>query len=284
MSVPGRPTGLVSPTGSGFQSFDTTRPHSARRYDYWLGGKDNFAADRASGDRIAAAFPTIRTSAVENRRFMRRVVAFLAAEAGIRQFLDIGTGIPTSPNVHEVAQGVDPRARVVYVDNDPMVVVHAQALMSSTPQGATAYVRADLREPETILASRALADTLDLTQPVALLLVAVLHFIPDEADPYGLVGRLVGALPAGSFLAVSHATFDPLPPETRQRMVALTGPDAGNGVFQPRSGDEVGLFFDGLRLVDPGLVPIVQWRPDHEPRPQASVADTAVYGAVARRA
>jgi len=268
--------------GSGYQPIDTSRPHPARRYDYWLGGKDNFAADRESGDRIAKAFPTIRTAAVENRRFMRRVVSYLAAEAGVRQFLDIGTGIPTSPNVHELAQVVAPAARVVYVDNDPLVVVHARALMTSTPQGATAYVQADLRAPDTVLADPALKATLDLTQPVALLLMAVLHFLYDGDQPYSVVARLVEALPSGSYVALSHATLDPLPADTQQRIAAFAVPGAGHGTFRPRTRAKIASFLDGLKLVDPGLVPIVQWRPDRAPRPEASVEDTAVYGAVAR--
>jgi S-adenosyl methyltransferase len=261
---------------------DTSRPHPARRYDYWLGGKDNFAADRASGDRIADAFPTIRTAAVENRRFMQRAVRYLAAEAGVRQFLDVGTGIPTSPNVHEVAQQSAPSSRVVYVDNDPMVVVHARALMTSDPQGATAYLQADLRDPGTILASPELTTTLDLHQAVALLLVAVLHFLDDTDHPAAAVGRLVQALPTGSYLVLSHATLDPLPGDTRQRIADLASPDSGNGPFRPRSREEVAAFLAGLELVDPGLVPIVQWRPHLHPRPGSSIVDTTTYGAVAR--
>lgn len=260
---------------------DTSRPHPARRYNYWLGGKDNYAADRASGDQIAEALPTIRTAALENRRFLRRAVTYLAAEAGIRQFLDIGTGFPVSPNVHELAQAVAPGTRVVYVDNDPVVVVHAQALMTSTPQGATSYLQADLRHPEAILTHPALAGTLDLTQPVALLLIAVLHFLDDHDDPYGVVARLVDALPPGSYVALSHATFDPLPADIVQRAAALAG-TGGHGTFRPRSRDEVARFLFGLEPCPPGLVPIVHWRPDRTPEPKASVEDTAVYGAVAR--
>jgi len=166
--------------------------HPARRYDYWLGGRDNFAADRESGDAIAAAFPAIRTAVVENRSFLRRTVRFLAAERGVRQFLDLGTGIPTSPNVHEIVQAVAPESRVVYVDNDPIVLAHRRALLTSSPEGATAYIDADLRTPETILDDPGLRATIDLSRPVALVLVAVVHFVPDEDDPHGLVARLVG--------------------------------------------------------------------------------------------
>jgi hypothetical protein len=258
---------------------DTSRPHPARRYDYWLGGKDNFDADRASADQIAAAFPHIRTAAVENRRFMHRAVAFLAAAAGIRQFLDIGTGLPTSPTVHELAQLIAPATRVVNVDNDPMVVSHGQGRTASTPQGAVAYIQADLRQPHTILTDPVLTATLDLTQPVGLLLVAVLHFLDD---PYRAVADLVEALPSGSYVAVSHATLDPLPADTIERLAPLTDPGAGHGTFRPRPRDEVARFVTGLELVDPGLVPIVHWRPHNAPKPQASAEDTAVYGAVAR--
>ena len=164
---------------------DSSRPHPARRYDYWLGGKDNFQADREAAEAIAAVFPSIRTAARENRAFMQRAVRFLAAEAGIRQFLDIGTGLPTADNVHEVAQGVAPEARVVYVDNDPLVLVHARALLTSSPEGTTAYIDADARDPEKILADPVVRNSLDFAQPIALLLVALLHFVEDEEDPWG---------------------------------------------------------------------------------------------------
>src|SRR4051812_29557414 len=166
-------------------------PHPARRYNYWLGGKDNFAADRAAADAIEAAFPHIRTAAVENRRFLQRAVRHLVEEAGIRQFLDIGTGLPTADNTHEVAQRIEPSARVVYIDNDPLVLAHARALLTSDPAGATAYLDADLRDADAILAQPELAEVLDLSQPVALLLVAVLHFIADDDQAYETVRKLV---------------------------------------------------------------------------------------------
>lgn len=258
-------------------------PHQARRYNYWTGGKDHFAADRESGDRIAAAFPTIRTAARENRAFLHRAVNFLAGQAGIRQFLDIGTGIPASPNVHELAQTITPDARVAYVDNDPMVVAHMRALTSSTPEGATTYLHADLRHPGQILTHPDLTATLDLTQPVGLLLVAVLHFLDDTDHPHEAVARLVDALPPGSYLVLSHFSLDSLPAATAERITALTLPDAGHGTFRPRARDEIAAFLDGLEPVEPGLASIVEWLPDHEPRPQATVEDTAVYGAVALR-
>jgi hypothetical protein len=256
---------------------DMTRPHPARRYDYWLGGKDNFQADRDAAEAIAAVYPHIRTAARENRAFMQRAVRFLAAEAGIRQFLDIGTGLPTANNVHDVAQGVAPESRIVYVDNDPLVLVHARALLTSSAEGATAYIDADARRPETILDDPALRDTLDFSQPVALLLVALLHFVEDHEDPHGIVSRLVDALPAGSYLVLSHATFDPLDPETIAAMNAIN--EGIKPRFSPRPYAAVARFFDGLELLEPGIVSVSDWRPGPGPRP--SPAEATGYGAVA---
>ncbi len=269
----------MSDNGTTEYTFDTSVAHSARRYDYWLGGKDNFAADRASGDAIAAAFPSIRTAVRENRVFLRRAVRYLAREAGIRQFLDIGTGLPTAENTHQVAQAVAPRSRIVYVDNDPIVLVHARALLTSHAEGATAYIDADLRDPDRILADRALHETLDLAQPVALVLLAILHFIDDSEDPYAIVSRLLSALPSGSYLVVSHATYDPMPPEIVARLkaaIAGTGEKGG-----PRDQEQFARFFAGLELVEPGIVPIGDWRPgptDDPPDP----AEAGMYAAVAR--
>jgi hypothetical protein len=259
---------------------DVTVAHPARRYDYWLGGKDNFPADRASGDAVAAAFPTIRTAVVENRRFLGRAVSYLAGEAGIDQFLDIGTGIPAADNTHEVAQRINPAARVVYVDNDPIVLAHARALLTSAhADGATAYIDADLREPETILADSALARTLDLSRPVALMLVAVLHFVFDEDGAYDLVHRLVSALPAGSLLVMSHATNDFMPPELLADVEAVTRSQGG---YRPRTREEFARFFDGYDLLPPGLVPVVDWRADGEPEPRPTAQDAGMYAAIAR--
>ncbi|HEY2670244.1 MAG TPA: SAM-dependent methyltransferase [Rugosimonospora sp.] len=257
---------------------DTSVAHPARRYDYLLGGKDNFAADRESGDRMVAAFPATRIAMLENRRFLHRAVAYLAGQAGIRQFLDIGTGIPTSPNTHEIAQGIAPESRVVYADNDPIVLAHARALLTSSPAGATAYLDADLHQPEQILTHPDLRDTLDFSQPVALMLVAVLHFIPDTDDPYALVRRLVRALPPGSYLAMSHATYDFVPPRTAAEMdqVLRTEP------FRSRTRTEFAAFFDGLDLVDPGIVPVFEWRAEGEPQPRPTAAEVGCYGAIAR--
>jgi SAM-dependent methyltransferase len=257
--------------------FDTSVAHPARRYNYWLGGKDNFAADRASGEAIAAVVPTIRLWAVENRRFLGRTVDHLAAEAGIDQFLDIGTGIPAADNTHEVAQRLNPQARVVYVDNDPIVLTHARALLTSPAHdGKISYIDADLRDPDSILGAPALGSTLDLSRPVALMLVAVLHFLQDEHRPYEIVRSLLDALPSGSFLVVSHATHDFMPPE-QARDAYAHDPN-----FRFRSRDEFARFFDGLDLVRPGIVSIAEWRAEREATPRPSLADVAAYGAVGR--
>ena len=256
---------------------DTTVAHPARRYDYWLGGKDNFAADRQSGDAIEAIYPHIRTAAVENRRFLGRVVRYLAGEAGVQQFLDIGTGLPTAENTHQVAQAVTPRARIVYVDNDPLVLVHARALLTTDPRGRTAYVDADLRHPEKILTDGALLDTLKLDEPIALLLVAVLHFLPDTEQAYAAVKTLMDALPPGSYLAASHATTDLLPTATVKALA--NGRVAGTSDFTGRSRAQFLRFFDGLELVPPGVEVVSRWRPDRPgaPRPE----QVSVYGGLA---
>jgi len=259
---------------------DITKPHSARIYDYYLGGKDNFAADRRTAERAMVSWPTVRTAARENRAFLGRAVRFLVAEAGIRQFLDIGTGLPSANNVHEVAQGLVPSCRVVYVDNDPIVLAHARALLISSPQGKTAYIHADLREPETILADPAATATLDLSEPVALMLVAVLHFLPDEAQPRRIVDTLVGALPPGSYLAASHVTpeHDPVGVGGLERTYRASGLPA-----QARVAEEFAeLAFHGLEMVDPGLVLVSEWRPEGDDvRPLASEVNW--YGAIARK-
>jgi len=187
---------------------NTAKPHAARVYDFYLGGKDHFAADRETGQALMRVVPTIRAAARENRAFLGRAVRFLVAEAGVRQFLDIGTGLPSANNVHEVAQGLAPSCRVVYVDNDPIVLAHARALLTSAPEGKTAYIQADLREPEKILSDPATRATLDFSQPIALMLVAVLHFVPDEEQPRRIVDTLLGALSSGSYLVASHVTAE----------------------------------------------------------------------------
>jgi hypothetical protein len=234
--------------------------HSARVYNYWLGGKDNYAADRKVGDAIIAQIPSVPLLARDNRAFLGRAVRYLAGEAGIRQFLDIGTGIPTASNTHEVAQAVTPDSRVVYVDNDPIVLAHARALMTSDPVGATAFIQGDFREPERILADPALRRTLDLDEPVALMLIAILHFFTDDENPQDVVSSLLDALPSGSYLTITNLTADFMDPEQAGR--AKEAGQQGGITYVPRSEAEVAAFFSGLDLVDPGVVPMQAWRPD----------------------
>ncbi|WP_084692396.1 SAM-dependent methyltransferase [Parafrankia elaeagni] len=234
-------------------------PHSARMYDYYLEGKDNFAADREAAEAAVAVFPYIAEAARANRRFLHRVVRYLARDAGIDQFLDVGTGIPTSPNLHEVSQALVPETAVVYVDNDPLVLAHARALLPSSPQGRTAYLDCDLLDPERIITSDEVRQTLDLSRPVALTLIAVLHFVPDEADPLGVVGRLLDELPSGSYLALSQMTADFA--EESIGLLAETYRDRGIAA-QPRSRAEVAKFVEQLELVEPGIVAAHRWRPD----------------------
>ncbi|MEV4535049.1 SAM-dependent methyltransferase [Asanoa sp. NPDC049518] len=259
---------------------NSDRPHPARVYDYLLGGKDNFEADRAAAAQGLRANPHSRIPPRENRAFLRRVVRHLAAEAGIRQFLDIGTGIPTSPNVHEVAQGVTPDARVVYVDNDPMVLVHARALLASSPQGRTEYLDADLRDVDALLASPALRSTIDLDQPVGLLLIAIMHFVGDDDDPHGIVRRLLDALPSGSYLALSHLTGD-FDAAAWEGVAAVY---RRNGVtMQVRSKPDIERFFTGLDLVEPGVRVLPAWRPDADAGEPPTDTQVSVYGGLARK-
>ena len=252
---------------------DTSVAQPARRYNYWLGGSAHFPADRASGDAIEAAMPTIRLMATENRRFLGRAARFVA-EQGVRQFLDIGSGIPAPGNSHEVVQAVDPAARVVYVDNDPLVHAHGPELLGSAPAGTVRLVEGDLRDPAAILAGAGL----DFARPVGLLLVAVLHFIRDDEDPAGIVRTLLGALPAGSYLVASHATWEYVPSSAIPRLVAMN-PD---GRFVPRPGALFGAFFEGLEPVEPGLVSVAHWHADGESQPRPSAEDVGCNGLVAR--
>jgi hypothetical protein len=252
------------------------RAHPARVYDYLLGGKDNFAVDRAAAEEGLKANPDVATAPLQNRAFLRRTVRWLAAEAGISQFLDIGTGLPTSPNVHEVAQAIAPAARIVYVDNDPIVLTHARALLTSTPTGHTAYVDSNLSDVDRVLAGA--RDNLDLSKPVALLLFAILHFFDDESDPYDLVNRLTAALPSGSYLVLSHMTADHDPVRWGQFVEIMRNRGITSRL---RSHAEVTRFFDGLDLVDPGVVPILQWRPTDQV--DLTDAQVALYGGVARK-
>jgi SAM-dependent methyltransferase len=259
---------------------DTTKPQAARMYDYFLGGKDNFAADRETAQALMKIVPTIRAAARENRGFLGRAVRYLVQRAGIRQFLDIGTGLPSANNVHEVAQNVAPSCRIVYVDNEPLVLAHARALLTSSSEGKTAYIHADFREPERVLADQATRQTLDFTEPVALMLVAILHFLPDSDDPRRLIQTMLDALPSGSYLVASHVT-DEHDPDT------LAG--AGRAyqergvVGQIRTSDEFAdLVFRGLEMVDPGVVLVSDWRPQGAgPRPLAS--EVNAYGGIARK-
>jgi 2-polyprenyl-3-methyl-5-hydroxy-6-metoxy-1,4-benzoquinol methylase len=239
-------------------NLDTSVAHSARVYDYWLGGKDNFAADREAGDKVIAIRPAIRSDVQQNRAFLRRAVRFLAADAGIRQFLDIGTGLPSAGNTHEVAQQAAPESRVVYVDNDPMVLAHARALLTGTP-GTTAYLSADLREPGAIL--QAAADTLDFSQPVAVMLVAVLHHITDAEDPAGIIATLMAAVPPGSHLVISHPAAD-----VQNDAVAKVATQYNQSVVTGqtrRTREQVAVLFGDLELLPPGVVETPQWRPEN---------------------
>ncbi|BCJ55192.1 hypothetical protein Asp14428_66670 [Actinoplanes sp. NBRC 14428] len=261
----------------GADRFDSTVAHPARRYNYWLGGKDNFAADRASGDAIEAAMPSIRLMAIENRWFLGRAVEFLARQ-GVRQFLDIGTGIPAPGNTHEVAQAIQPATRTVYVDNDPIVLTHSRALLTSGPEGAIAYLDADLRSPDDILRHPDLHATLNFSEPIGLLLVAVLHFVRDDEDPQGIIDKLVGALPPGSYVVVSHATWEY---QSEEAIAELTANNPG-GRFVARTGRRLGELLHGLEFVDPGLVSVSRWRADGAPKPRPSIEDVSCNGVVAR--
>ncbi|GAA4608092.1 hypothetical protein BJY16_006665 [Actinoplanes octamycinicus] len=263
-------------------NLNTDRPHPARVYDYLLGGKDNFAADREAAQRGLQANPDSRIPPRENRLFLRRAVRFLA-EQGIDQFLDIGTGIPSAPNVHHVAQSVNPRARIVYVDNDPIVLTHARALLTSHPDGKTDYLDADLRDVDTILDAVKASGTLDLDRPVGLLLIAILHFVGDEHDPWTIVDRLLAALPSGSYLALSHLTGD-FRPEAWAQVAEIYRKQGVTMQVRSRAGIE--RFFTGLELVDPGLQVVPAWRPElGEPTGEAPPEDArvSVYGGVARK-
>jgi len=248
---------------------DSSIPHTARIWNYWLGGKDNFAADRAIGDQVRQFLPDIVTSARADRAFLQRAVRVLVAEAGIRQFLDVGTGLPTAQNTHEVAQSIAPEARIVYADNDPLVLAHARALLTSDPAGATDYLDADVRDSATIL--KGAADTLDLTQPVAVMLLGVLNFVGDDEEALGAVQRLMAAVPAGSYLAIAHPTTEIRPEESaaaaRQWNETATPP------ITLRSKAQLLRFFEGLDLVEPGVVTCTKWRPE----PGDPTAGTDVY-------
>jgi S-adenosyl methyltransferase len=249
-------------------------------YDYYLGGKNYFAADREAADQWIAAVPPGPVGPRENRAFLGRAVRFLVAEAGIRQFLDIGAGLPTTGNVHDVAQAIDPSARVVYADNDPLVLAHARALLTSTPAGRTAYVPADLRDPQALLANRAVRQTLDFGQPIALLIVAVLHFIPDEERPAEILATLLDALPSGSYFVSSHVSAEHNPAMIGAAVRAYR--EAGLPAQARDSAEFARLAFTGLELVPPGVVVASEWRPECT-RPRPARQEVNGYAGVARK-
>ncbi|WP_300608234.1 SAM-dependent methyltransferase [Trebonia sp.] len=257
------------PEGGVSRGLDTSVAHPARVYDYWLGGKDNFAADRAAAEAAMAANPLIVPGVRANRAFLVRAVRFLAGEVGIRQFLDIGTGLPSADNTHEVAQAIAPQCRIVYVDNDPIVLRHAEVLLTSTQEGATTYVEADARDLDAIV--RQAAQTLDFGRPVAVMLLAILQNIADSDDPHQVVARLMSALVPGSWLVLSHPASD-IHPEIMAEMASrLNDRQRAAEYVRFRTREEISRFFDGLELVEPGVVQLHRWRPapgdyvpDHE--------------------
>jgi hypothetical protein len=255
--------------------FDTSVAHPARVYDYWLGGKDNFAADREAAEQAIAANPNIVRDARANRAFLARAVSYLVRSCGIRQFLDLGTGIPTADNTHEVAQAVAPESRVVYVDNDPIVLLHARALLASDPAGATDYIDSDVRDTEKVLA--AAARTLDFSEPIAVMLVLILHLIPDADDPHEIVARLMAAMPPGSYLTLTHPASDvgTVGREMARRLNERLGRTPGT----LRDRNEVARFFTGLELAEPGIVQPQQWRPASPP----AYAEVMLWSGVARK-
>ncbi|WP_053849147.1 SAM-dependent methyltransferase [Streptomyces sp. NRRL B-24085] len=266
---------VTTPEPTEHPEIDTSVPHSARIWNYWLGGSDNYPVDKAAGDAYTAVFPGIVTIARGSRAFLRRAITYLVAEAGIRQFLDVGTGLPTAQNTHEVAQRLAPDARIVHVDNDPMVLAHARALLTSTPEGATAYLDADATDPDRILAGA--ARTLDLGRPVAVVLSNLLGHIADHKQARSIVTHLMGAVPPGSHLCVNDGSLgvDPV----FERAQAHYN-DSGAVPYVLRTVDEITRFFDGLELVEPGVVPVTRWRPD----PGSPVPEVvAEHGGLARK-
>lgn len=256
---------------------DDSVPHSARMWNYWLGGRDYYEVDRQTGDRIRELHPAVLDYARADRAFLGRSVRFLAGEAGIRQFLDVGTGLPSADNTHEVAQRVAPDARIVYVDNDPLVLTHARALLTSAPTGVTDYLDADLREPETIL--REAARTLDLSRPVAVMLLGIAMFVEDDEEVYAIVRRLVDAVPSGSYLALSHTITGPGLEEVDEAVRFWNS--VGTPALTQRTPEQVARFFDGLELLDPGVVSCSRWRP--EATPWGEPEEVAFFCGVARK-
>ncbi|RBQ14361.1 SAM-dependent methyltransferase [Spongiactinospora rosea] len=240
---------------------DPTVPHTARIWNYWLGGKDNYAADRAVGDRIRQVIPDIAESARADRMFLGRAVRYLAGEAGIRQFLDLGTGLPTAGNTHEIAQGIAPESRIVYVDNDPLVLTHARALLVGTPEGRTDYLHADVRDPGAVI--EAAGATLDFSRPVAIMMLGILNFVTDDVEAGAIVRRFLDAVPSGGHLAIAHPT-DEVSAEAAHEAVRI-GNEAGVAEMCLRGKDRLLAFFDGLELLPPGVVSCSRWRPEESP-------------------
>jgi hypothetical protein len=259
----------------GHAKLNTSEPHSARVWNYLLGGKDNYPADREVGEVILKMFPDIAHLARLQRLFLARAVNYLAREEGVRQFLDIGTGLPTADNTHEVAQRVAPESRIVYVDNDPLVLVHAQALLTSAPGGVTDYIEADVRNPEVILAGA--AKTLDFDQPVALMMLGILGQLPNSDNPQAVLNALMDPLPSGSFLALSDGTDTS---KSLNDAIATYNQNSASS-YHLRSPEQIARFFDGLDLVEPGVVPITFWRPD--PTDIGGPEDIEAYGGIGRK-
>ena len=255
---------------------DTSRPHTARMYDYYLGGKDNYAVDQEAAEEVLRAAPEVREIARHNRAFLQRVVRFLVRDRGIRQIIDVGTGIPTAGNVHEVAHQIDPGVRVVYVDNDPIVHVHANALLTGAE--TTGIVLADLREPGAILANPTIGRLIDFSQPVAVLLIAILHFLTDDEDPAGVIATFRSFMPNGSYLAISHVTGD-FRPQAAADAAAVY--DRATSAATLRRHAAISAFFDGFELEEPGLVQVPRWRPDH--RPPRNLDKIWIHGGVGRK-
>ncbi|MCX5528170.1 SAM-dependent methyltransferase [Streptomyces bobili] len=256
---------------------NTSQPHTARIWNYWLGGKDNYEVDRAAGDQIRQLHPGIGEYARADRLFLGRAVRHLVHDVGIRQFLDIGTGLPTADNTHEVAQAAAPEARIVYVDNDPLVLAHARALLTSSPEGRTDYLDEDLRNVDAILEHA--AKTLDFSKPVALILLGVVIFVGDDEDPYALVRRLVDRLPAGSHLVLSHTITSPSMPDVDEAVKFWN--EHGTPKLTQRTPEDVARFFDGLELLEPGVLSCSRWRP--EGGDGSEPEEVAMFGGVARK-
>jgi len=258
------------------EGIDTTVPHSARIWNYWLGGKDNYPVDRAAGDAFLKAYPGMAAEARANRQFLSRAIRYLVIEAGVRQFLDIGTGLPTADNTHEIAQRLNPACRIVYVDNDPLVLAHARALLTSTPEGVTDYVDADLHDPDKIL--DAAANTLDFSVPIALILSGIMGHIADNEGAHAIVSRLMDRLPSGSYLMLQDGTT-----VSQANADALEDYNSSGAIpYNLRTPEEIVRYFDGLEVVEPGVISIQQWRPDPG-EPTEPFADVNTYGGIGRK-